>query len=468
MPMERSLLNGRHQKLPYFVGNFDTLLCPWKTLAKSPSEAYLFENMLNPSPALSSAPPSPQFKSWLVGVCTCIPCCAIIGASCGVLAFWPVNISLLFDIVTIDILALIIIILFVIWARNYLDAPEFSDEKEISPPADVPPPDPQPNEPVVVDAPPQNPVPIYVGVNAILRAFDRATRNQVRSVNFVNRGEGVNFKAEITIEGRGYDLIFESIQDVDTVFPEMKRLTFIGMAPDNLVLDDFEHRKFRKLENIIYSRCINSGPVSLTLRGMFDSLEFISFRECDEMRTLVFSGEHLTAIKCFSISFCDRLVDVTGIWDGGNPLLGRNSFKELTIDSAPHVNIANLNTWLIQCATKCDLNQNIRSTRFNCQNNGREILVNTDRRDLKPSDLNALTDMLITTAHCPSMTDIPFRKNTQQTWNINVRSSSRHSIFVLKFEGPGNVANAEGVFPRNVTATDEINTENISNFQMKI
>jgi hypothetical protein len=93
-----------------------------------------------------------------------------------------VNVFLLFAVVTVDLLALISISLFATGVRNCPDAPEVSDEKEISPPADVPP-DPQPNEPVVVDAPPQNPRPIYVGVDAILRAFDAETRNRAHRID---------------------------------------------------------------------------------------------------------------------------------------------------------------------------------------------------------------------------------------------------------------------------------------------
>jgi hypothetical protein len=175
--------------------------------------------------------------------------------------------------VAIDILAIIILVLFVIGVRNCPDAPAVSSKNEIPQPANIPPPNPQPNEQVNGDIPLQNQWPVYVGVGAILNAFDEETRNQIGYVSFINYDEGVNFKAEVLIGGRLCALIFESIQDVDTVFPKMKHLAFDGRAPDNLVLNDFGHQKFRKLVNIRFHGYMNSGTFSLTLLGTFNSLK---------------------------------------------------------------------------------------------------------------------------------------------------------------------------------------------------
>jgi hypothetical protein len=370
--------------------------------------------------------------------------------------------------VTIDILALIIIILFATGVRNCPDAPAVSSKNEIPQPANIPPPNPQPNEQAVVDAPPQNQWPVYEGVAAILSAFDEETRNQIGYVSFINYDEGVNFKAEVLIGGRLCALIFESIQDVDTVFPKMKHLAFDGRAPENLVLNDFGHQKFRNLVNIRFYRYTNSGTFSLTLLGAFNSLKSLFFSNC-EMGAIAFSGGDATAIEGFSIRCCNHLADVTGIWDGGNPPLGRNSFKELTIEKTPFLNVTNLNTWLKSHATKYDTVNFKKFTHFDCQNNEHEIKVYIDRRDLKPSDLNILTDMNITTKiDAPFAVDIPFRRNTQHPWNINVRSWAGFPTVALEFEGSGNVADEAVMFQQNAVAAGEINTENTSNFQMNI
>jgi hypothetical protein len=293
-----------------------------------------------------------------------------------------VNISLLFAIVTVDILALIIFVLFIIGARNCPDAPEVFGKNKISPRANIPPQNPQPNEQVVVAAPPPNPRPVYVGVDAILHAFNAETRNQVRRVKFVDYDGGDNFKAEIMMGERVHELIFKSIQDIDTIFPKMDYLIFDGMAPDNLVITDFRHRKFKKLKCIsfyLYGDSIGE-TFSLTLKGTFDSLESIHFTNCNRMNTFVFSGENLTAIKEFSMQNCRHLVDVTGIWDGGNPLVDQNSFKNLHLEGVPLLNAANLNTWLIYHAAKC-IPDSRYLTSFDCRNNGGKIKVRTDRRD---------------------------------------------------------------------------------------
>jgi hypothetical protein len=382
-----------------------------------------------------------------------------------------VNAFILFAVVTIDILALMIIILFVIGACNCFDDPEVSGKNESPPPANIPPPNPQPNEQVDVDAPPPNPRPIYEGVAAILAAFDTETRNQVHYV-FVDYCAGIGFKLRMPPGGLLGEFIFESIQDADAVFPEIKTLDFTdGRTPDDLILDGCGNQKFRELERISFIGDYIEENFSLTLLGTFDSLESIEFGWC-KMRTLIFSGENLTAITFFEINDCPRLTNVTGIWNGGNPLFDRNSFKELCIKEVPNLNVADLNTLLTANATKCDSYSFERPCEhldsFCYQNNGHEIKVETDRNNLKPSDLNALTDMCIIIAkNVPSTVNIPSRGNAQQPLNIRIYNWSEfHAI--LKFDGPENVANA-GVIPRqNATATGEINTKNISNLQLNI
>jgi hypothetical protein len=305
----------------------------------------------------------------------------------------------------------------------------------------------------------------------MLRAFDVETRNQVKRVFFTKYGEGVGFTFVMPMVGK---FIFESIQDVDAVFPKIEILMFGIRIPRSIVLDDSGNQKFRELEHIIFCGNVISGPFSLTLLGTFDSLKCISFRGCREMNTLVFSGETLTAIEKLEINDCRNLVDVAGIWDGGNSPLGRNSFKKLKIKNTPFLNVANLNTWLISHATKCKISSFGRpckhSTTFYCRNNGHQIRVRTDRRDLKPSDLNALTDMNIwAKTGTPSVVNIPFRRNTQHPWNINAYDCEEISgVIALEFYGPSNAFDAEVISRQNSAATGEKNAENISGFQMNI
>jgi hypothetical protein len=273
------------------------------------------------------------------------------------------------------------------------------------------------------------------------------------------------------------EYVLENMQDVGTVFPRIRHISFRGRTPDNISLNAFDSRNFRDqeftcLEDIYFYANDIATTLSLTLIGKFVSLDSIGFGQC-EMDTLAFSGENLLAIERLTILECRNLADVTGIWDGGNPILDRNSFKKLTVEEAPLLNIANLNTWLTSHATKCvitRLNQ-IRLNQvvdFVCQNNGRIITVCTERRDLKPGDLNALTDVDTATIGTPPVANIPFRRNTQHPWNVNVNNWFGFPVVALEFEGSGNVADAAVISRQNATATDAINTENISNFQMNI
>ncbi|MDR3316618.1 MAG: hypothetical protein LBS68_00890 [Puniceicoccales bacterium] len=363
-----------------------------------------------------------------------------------------------------------IIILFVIGVCNCPDDPEVSGENEIPPPADDPP-DPQPNE-QVVDAPPRRNtlLPTYVGVNAILSALGEGTRNQVDRLSFENYGEGVDFKTEIRIGERLYILIFASIQDVDTVFPKIRFLTFHnGGAQNSLTLDDCLNQKFRELECIdFFGDCIAEN-FSLTILGTFNSLKSITFAGC-KMETLAFSRENLNADTSFNICDCPHLVDVTGIWDGGNLLLDRSSFF-LHIDNVPLLNIADLNAWLNSNVTKYVIGSIEQFVYFVCQNNGRIFTVKTNQGNLEPGDLNALTHMDIWTKRGVSfVVNIPSRKNTQHPWNINVRDLPAIDLpaIALEFEDSENVADAGAIFQQNATATGEINTEDISNFQLDI
>jgi hypothetical protein len=301
-------------------------------------------------------------------------------------------------------------------------------------------------------------------LDPFLKTFTAETRGRVTSVGCAISPDG-KWRLVADMDRKRYHIDVDDIESAGAVFPKMNLFTIEGQLPGNLT---FTGTNFRELKSLTFSIITTSETFSLNMVGEFGALELIVFSMLNDVQTLIFSGEELTGIKEIQIYNCRQLTNVTGVWDGDRPLLGRESFRKLNIDRCNNLPSEGIGNWLVANARKYE-NGRLGEV-YTSGEDDREISVILDRMQNSPTlaDFSELKDLSfeIRSGHPMGEFHIPSRNLAASPWSVNIGSENGTNFLYsveLFFDGV-----AVGPPPRNAPGTINASAANGDNHKLHI